>query len=169
MAAPAGHGFAQPSRQKVSMRPGGWARASASISQQRAALSASATLACFCEHRLRSSGAGSLRCGAESLSHLRRILWTCEKIAAMVRTPGRVVWRARQLDRDARARSGSCARLRHNSPAVLDNDRGKRRSACGPWGFPVITQGYHRGRAGAAGSGREVDGRWTGGGEGGND
>src|SRR5712692_2441032 len=76
MAAPGGHGLAQPSRRKCFTRPSGLARASASISLQRAALLASAALACFCVQRVRSSRAGSFRCGAESLSHLQRMLWT---------------------------------------------------------------------------------------------
>ena len=76
MAAPTGHGLAQPSRRKFLTRPSGPAKACASIPEQRAALSASAALACFWVQRARSSGAGNFRCGAESLSHLRRMLWT---------------------------------------------------------------------------------------------
>ena len=56
MAAPTGHGLAQPSRRKFLTRPSGPAKACASIPEQRAALSASAALACFWVQRARSSG-----------------------------------------------------------------------------------------------------------------
>jgi len=68
------------------MRP---APASASISPQRAALSANPSLASFGVHRARLSSRGTFRCGAVSLTHFARTLCMCVKIAAMVRTfPG---------------------------------------------------------------------------------
>jgi len=85
MAAPTGNGLAQPSQRKVLTRLPGPSRVCASISEQRAALSASAALACFGVLRARSSGASNFKCGAESLSHLRRMLWTWAKIAATPR------------------------------------------------------------------------------------
>ncbi len=63
--------------------------ASASISAQPAALSASPARACFGVQRERLSCRGTFRCGAVSLIHLVRTLCMCVKIAAIVRTlPG---------------------------------------------------------------------------------
>src|SRR5258708_35589859 len=63
--------------------------ASASISVQRAALSANPSLACRGVQCVRLSCDGTFRWGAVSLTHLVRTLWICVKIAAMVRTlPG---------------------------------------------------------------------------------
>jgi hypothetical protein len=58
---PTGHGLAHPSHRKVSTSPPGRAKASRSISQHRAALSARAARACSCVERARSSEAGSFK------------------------------------------------------------------------------------------------------------
>ena len=55
------------------------------ISPQRAALSANASRACASVQCARFNCAGIFRCGAVSLTHFVRTLWTCEKIAAIVR------------------------------------------------------------------------------------
>ena len=60
--------------------------ASASISAQRAALSANPARACCGVQCARLSCGGTFRCGAVSLTHLARTLCMCVKIAAMVRT-----------------------------------------------------------------------------------
>src|SRR3979409_1167135 len=63
--------------------------ASASISAQRAALSAKPARACCGVQCARLSCGGTFRCGAASLTHLERTLCMWVKIAAMVRTlPG---------------------------------------------------------------------------------
>jgi hypothetical protein len=63
--------------------------ASASISAQRAALSANPARACCGVQCARLSCGGTFRCGAVSLTHLERTLCMCVKIAAMVRAlPG---------------------------------------------------------------------------------
>ena len=63
--------------------------ASASISAQRAALSANPARACSGVQCVRLSCLGTFRCGAVSLTHLVRTLCMWVKIAAMVRAlPG---------------------------------------------------------------------------------
>ena len=59
--------------------------ASASISAQRAALSANPARACCGVQCARFSCGGTFRCGAVSLIHFERTLCMCVKIAAMVR------------------------------------------------------------------------------------
>jgi hypothetical protein len=59
--------------------------ASASISEQRAALSANPVRACFGVQCARSSCRGTFKCGAVSRIHLQRTLCTWVKIAAMLR------------------------------------------------------------------------------------
>src|SRR5436190_3215983 len=71
------------------MRPPPPPSASASISAQRAALSANPARACRGVQCARLSCRGTFRCGAVSLIHLERPLRMCVKIAAMVRAlPG---------------------------------------------------------------------------------
>src|SRR5437870_986051 len=61
------------------------AERSASISAQRAALSANPARACCGVQCARLSCGGTFRCGAVSLTHLERTLCMCVKIAAIVR------------------------------------------------------------------------------------
>src|SRR5206468_952153 len=79
-------GGAQPSLRNFSKRPPQPPSASASISAQRAALSANPAQACCGVQCARLSCGGTFRCGAVSLTHLERTLCMCVKIAAMVRT-----------------------------------------------------------------------------------
>src|SRR5277367_166005 len=76
----------QLSRTNLVMRRFGSAeRASASIRWHCAALFLRAAAACFLVQRWGFSGGGHSRCGADFLSHFRRQLWRCAKMAAMVR------------------------------------------------------------------------------------
>ncbi len=85
---PTGHGRAHPSLRNSRTRPSP-RKASASISTQRAPLSANPILACLGVQSERFSCEGTFRYGAVSLTHLQRTLCMCVNIAAIVRTlPG---------------------------------------------------------------------------------
>src|SRR5579863_3090990 len=62
-------------------------KASFNIRRHCAALFLWADAACLMVQRKGSSGAGHFRCGAEFLSHTKRLLCRCVKMAAMLRPP----------------------------------------------------------------------------------
>lgn len=125
----------------------------------RAPLFASACGTPYCVQRARPSRVGGFSCGADRRSHLRRTLWTWEKIAAIVRTllPGS--W-ARQA-RGSRCSSTSwfipsltayisCMPWRKSGLSAR-TDRGMR--------FPSCRQGEREAAAGASTGWRQKAGR----------